>query len=269
MALSPICQVNNATPPQSVGAGATVEIELLTPAGADFWGIVAIGTDELSSVAAVNASLVVNQITKKATFTAPAGLGSAVVFQSTVGVANSGSSQGAGIDANGVTQPSFTTTFKVNVPTSNGLHVIAVNEVVEENGSFGWIAEQNACIRAASGASVPVLRNYLFANAGTPGGVYQFTGLLSECGSLLSTDSTGGVLTGLKLPAAPSTGWYVDVEDSTQQWAAHSLSVNGNGHNVLDPNTIGSTGTVTTPVTLNKIGATVRITWNGTIFVTS
>lgn len=138
---NPTCTVNSATAPADVTASSTVTIALASSAGANFWSIQATGTDETNTPAAINATLVVNLGAKTATFTAPA-LGSAVIFTSTVGVT------GLGLDINGVQQPSYTTTFKVNVKTSAGFRVLAAGEQLEQDALNGWIAEINAGLRA-------------------------------------------------------------------------------------------------------------------------
>ena len=145
---SPVCTVNSGAVPANVTANASVTIALANAAGAAFWGIIATSTDELNTAAAVNATLVVNQTAKTATFTAPSTLGSAVIFQSTVGVSLR-SVQGAGRDVNGTLQPSYTTTFKVNVLTGSSLSVVAASEVIEQSTVAGWLASINPAIRAA------------------------------------------------------------------------------------------------------------------------
>lgn len=146
---SPQCLVGGVATPADVTAGATVSVALANAAGANYWSLIAIATDELNTAAAINATLAINQTTKTATFTAPSGLGSAVIFQSTVGILGS-SSPAAGKDANGAVQPSFTTTFKVNVRTAALLRVIVPNETLEQGV---WTNELNAAIRTGSGAS--------------------------------------------------------------------------------------------------------------------
>jgi len=147
MTISPSCLVNgSATPPAiAVAGGSTVTIALANPSGVQYWSISCTSTDELNTAAAINATLVVNMGAKTATFTAPAGLGSAVIFTSTVGISN------IGIDQNKVVQPSFSTTFKVNVATSGSAVVMAANETLEQLATFGWIGLINAFIRSGGG----------------------------------------------------------------------------------------------------------------------
>jgi hypothetical protein len=141
---NPTCTVGgNPTPvdvpPNTVTAGA-----LASTAGAQYWNIAAVNTDDLNTAAAINATLSVNQGAKTFQFTSP-GVGSKVIFQSVVGVL------GPGLDANGVFQPAFVTTFAVNVKTANGLRVWATSETAEQSVAFGNIVEVNAGIRGAGG----------------------------------------------------------------------------------------------------------------------
>src|ERR1019366_3625606 len=145
---SPLCLVGGSPPPFDAGSGATVTGGLVSGAGALYWSLQCTDTDETNTAAAVNATLVLNQTLKTFSFTAPASLGSAVRLMSTVGIAC------PGLDANGVSQPSFTSTFKVNVRAANGLAVVTTNEVYDQSTAFGWIAELNAAIRATGGSGV-------------------------------------------------------------------------------------------------------------------
>jgi hypothetical protein len=173
-----------------------VTIALANPAGVAFWFLTAIGTDETNTVAAINATLSINQTNKTATFTAPGTAGSAVIFQSTVGVSST-SAQGFGRDVNGVVQPTWTTTFKVNVLTSNLQRVIAVNETTEQDPTFGYTSVINNFIRnpATIGASQrsTAVANGLNSNVATSGNsTLRLTGPTA-------TFSIGGF--------APSTAW--------------------------------------------------------------
>lgn len=138
---SPACLVNSAaTPPaKSVTAGSTVTISLASTAGTDVWGLSCVYTDELNVAATITAGLTIDNNAKTATFTAPAA-GSAMIFRSQV---NSGN------DANGV-NASYTTTFKIYVPTAAGLEVGAVNETSESNATFGATGLLNQGIRSLS-----------------------------------------------------------------------------------------------------------------------
>lgn len=138
---SPVCTISSGPTPADVSASSTINGALASTAGANFWGITCISADDSSSVATVNASLVVNQGPKTFSFTSGAA-GTAFIFQSTVGV------NGLGLDANSVPQASFTTTFKVNVKTTtHALRVLVAGEKLEQDAVNGWIAEINAAIR--------------------------------------------------------------------------------------------------------------------------
>jgi hypothetical protein len=138
---NPACSVGGLTPPVDVAANTLTNGALVSSAGANFWSVICIGTDETSSVATVNAGLTVNQGPKTFSFTSGA-LGTAFIFRSTVGVL------GLGLDANGILQPSFSATFKVNVLSSHGRRVLALNEVFEQDQINGWIATVNQTLRS-------------------------------------------------------------------------------------------------------------------------
>jgi hypothetical protein len=144
------CLVNGQPAPQSVAPGSLVTIALTDPTATRFWALQATSTDEQNSAQAAQASLRVNQITKTATFTAPSALGSAVLFQSTVGVG------GPGADQNGQAQPSYSESFKVNVLAQNGLSVLAAGEMAQQSSDAAWLAVVNAFIRSAAGSTASV-----------------------------------------------------------------------------------------------------------------
>lgn len=147
MTPSPVCTVAASTTPVDLSSNTVTSGALASTAGANYWSVSAISTDELNTAAAVNATLTINQGAKTFQFTSPTPLGSAVIFQSVVGI------NGLGLDANSVFNPAFVTTFKINVKASNGGRVLAAIETFEQNAAVGWIAEINAVIRA--GVSIP------------------------------------------------------------------------------------------------------------------
>ena len=145
---SPTCTVNAASTLNGVDLtpASTATIALADTAGVKQWSIAAVYTDELNTIAAINATLVIDSITKTATFTVPAA-GSAVIFQSQVN---------NGLDVNGRRDATLTTTFGVYALTVSGYRVGAFNETTEGSVTFGWIAKFNAIVRipplAAPGA---------------------------------------------------------------------------------------------------------------------
>lgn len=145
---SPICTVNGSSTLDGVNVTplSTVTIALVSTAGVGPWSIQCTSTDETSSAATVNSSIVVNSTAKTATFTAPAN-GAAVILQSVV---NGGVNQQTGIQ-----DPSLRTTFGVyTTSTGNTGRVVAVNERLEGDHQFGWITRINNSIRAAASPSV-------------------------------------------------------------------------------------------------------------------
>lgn len=253
---SPLCNVNNAAPPQAVTGGASTEIELANAAGALFWGITAIGCDETTNLATINASLSINQTTKKATFTAPSTLGSCVIFQSTVGIGGQ-SAQGSGRDVNEVLVPAWTTTFKVDVLTSLGLSVIALNETFEENTAAGWIAELNAAIRAISG-NIPLTPGFLRLTNGTT----LTSSAPNQSGLVVLCDSTSAWGNPLKLPTGSNApdAFEVTLVDSKNKWPTNAITVTTDTGSVpiVDPTQVGGAGGTATSLTLSDGRASVR-----------
>jgi hypothetical protein len=163
----PTIWINGAPSPADVGAGATVSGSLNNPAGAEYWSVAVTAADDLTSVAAVQATLVVNQTNKTFSFTAPGTQGTCVQLTSIVGI------NGLGLDANGRVNPAFTGTYKVNVPAANGLRVLFGNESAEQNATVGWVAAVNAAIRNAGGSggsSSPPIRMSVGTEATTTSG---------------------------------------------------------------------------------------------------
>lgn len=258
---SPLCNVNNAAPPQSVTGGASFEIELANPTGALFWGITGIGCDETTNLATVNASGSINQGTKKATFTAPSTLGSCVIFQSTVGIGGN-SSQGAGRDVDNNLVKAFTTTFKVDVLTSLGLSVIALNETFEENTASGWIAELNAAIRAISG-NIPLTPGFLRLTAGTAVNTPTVTSSApNQSGLVALADTTSAWSNPFRLPTGSNApdAFEITLVDSKNKWSTNALTVTTDTGSVpiVDPAQIGGAGGTATSLTLSQGRASVR-----------
>ena len=220
---SPACLVNGIAPPQAVAASSSNTIALESAAGVQYWSIAAITTDELNSPSAVNATLVVDPLTHTATFTAPSGLGSAVRFQSIVGVS------GLGLDVDGVSQPSYTTTFKVNVNTGAGLSVLAFDETTEQ-GDNGWIAEVNALIRLGTGAGgaplpigITVAQATVSSSARVAGGEYVLLVTVA-----VTTPYTGGSNPALSIGTSASPSLLVpssDIDLTTVGYYSFAMAV--------------------------------------------
>jgi hypothetical protein len=138
---NPACSVGGVAPPVDLAANTLTNGALVSSAGANFWSVVCIATDESTTPATVNAGLVINQGPKTFQFTSGA-LGTAFIFRSTVGVT------GLGLDANAIFQSSFSTTFKINVKAANGRRVLALNEAFEQDAINGWIAVVNQTLRS-------------------------------------------------------------------------------------------------------------------------
>jgi len=126
---------NNVTPAN------TISIQLASVAGVSAWSISCVYTDELSSAATVTAALTIDNLNKIATYTAPTA-GRAYIFQSRIN---------GGIDVNGTVQPALTTTLGIYTLAASGNRVVAANETVEGNPTFGYVATINPALRAVAG----------------------------------------------------------------------------------------------------------------------
>lgn len=181
---NPACLVNGSVPPFDASASATITIALASTAGARFWNVSCTSTDELNTAASVNATISINQTNKTATVTLSGVAGSAYIFTSTVGVS------GLGLDANGIVQPAYSTTFKVNVKAANGARVLGEDETFEQNPAAGWIAVINPVLRA--GVSVPT-------TVGSTGFIHVTSGTIdaNARGVNLASNGAGGDVTGV------------------------------------------------------------------------
>lgn len=128
--------VSTASGTVDVTADASIQIALVDSAGADIWTVSAVYPDDTVSLSAINASIVINQVTKTATFTAPHS--GSVIFRSVIN---------GGVDLNGATIAGYTSQFKVSVPVA-GLRTFCVNETTEGDPTFGWVEEFNDVVRA-------------------------------------------------------------------------------------------------------------------------
>lgn len=140
MIASPLVLINGM--PQingiNVAANSTVTISLASSAGVFDWNIACIGTDDLNTTAAVNATLVVDYSSNTATFVSPYTNGSSLIFQSIVN---------KGTDVNGVVQTQYGCTFGVYVLTNEFLRLGSQNETLEGNIDYGWLTKFNQMLR--------------------------------------------------------------------------------------------------------------------------
>lgn len=108
----------------------------------------------LAGMTIQSVNLVVDNINKLATFTAPQA-GSALIFQSQVN---------GGVDLNGVPQPSYTSTLGIYVETATSLRTGAVGEKTEGSIAFGWITKYNALIRNFTGSAASAGAGLVFSS---------------------------------------------------------------------------------------------------------
>ncbi len=207
---SPVCTVGGTATPVDVAAGASFTGALANSAGAQFWTVSCTGTDELNTAAAINAGLTINQTLKQFTATAPGATGSngfAMIFTSTVGV------KGPGLDANGTPQSYLTTTFKVNVKATNGLRVLAQNEVLEQDPVDGWLTVINPALRSAGSTG----------GSTGPAGPTGAAGATGATGAAGATGATGAVGQGSYTTTGttfvmPASGGSVSIGVASSAW---------------------------------------------------
>jgi hypothetical protein len=217
----PTCLVNGSPTPQDVPASSTVNGALANPAGARFWSVSCLSTDDLSTAAGINAGLTIDQTHKTFAFTST-GLGSCYRFQSVVGVA------GLGLDADSKPVPGFTTTFEVNVLTASGKRVFAFDEEMEQDPVFGWIVKLNAAIRAIGGGGGATPDVVLSASGSANIDASAQTGNVLGYFKALTGDVT------YKLPAAPTAGFRHRIKDLDGSLASHSITILRNGSGSID-----------------------------------
>lgn len=259
---SPAFSVNG-TPVSSgavtVTAGASVAVALVSGAGVDVWTLVASYTDELNTAAAVNATFsALNQTLFTGTFTAPAGLGSAVVLTSQVN---------RGLDAYGTAQSSYSTTGKASVLTAGGLAVLASNEIFEHNPTFGHIAVVNAKIREGGGtptyvswgpAAYPVESRLFTANTTSTGAAQTIATipLLNNAVNKLnlSVEGKSGTANGITFDLAQS---YIVASGVTTVFAT--------ALGITDVRVVGTGAAVTPILTISGTNILVQVTpWTAT-----
>ena len=246
---SPTCTVNGSAPPLNVAGLATITVALASPAGAQYWSILATSTDETTNAALVNSGSVVNMATKTATFQMPAGPGCAVIFTSQVGVT------GLGLDANRVPQPSYTTTFKVNVLTNGGLTVFAANEGIEQNATFGWIVDINAFLRTGGGGSTVAVPPFAVTSAAV-----TLTQANIAAPVTCDTIAIGAAVT-ITLPPNAAVGsvftlldGHAAQSDTGGSWSTHAVTVVPSNNDVIE--------SPATPGTFSALGGTAVLNLN-------
>lgn len=188
---SPICTVQDGSgSPQAttngvnVTAGHVITIALVDPSGVDNWAVNLFGRDGLVTPPTVT----VNQTTKIATFTAPAGPFS-LVYDSVV---NNGK------DSRYASVPAYHTRFKICALTTGGNRLLAVNETAENDSAFGWTEVVNTPLRSGtfgSGAVIfdggPSTSNVRSARVGNQSPIDNTKSGIVNLGSDTSGTSTG------------------------------------------------------------------------------
>lgn len=192
----------------NVGAGHTITVKLVNPAGVEAWQLTATGTDETSSLPTISVSGTGNNLR---TFTAGSA-GTTTIFQSQT------------TDGNG---NQISVTFGIYVLTSGSSRVIAATERYEGNSTYGWITSLNPTIRAAGTFTLWTYQSTITANTSLSRLLYQIQPI----------NTTGGAFT-LTLPTSPTAGDRVDIPDvgatsaATGIGGANALTVSGTANNV-------------------------------------
>jgi hypothetical protein len=248
---SPICEVKDGggaftstTDGKDVTPTNTVTIRLASTAGVGAWEISCITTDESSDAATVTASLVIDALAKTATFTAPAS-GKAYRFQSRIN---------GGVDANGIAQASYTTTFGVYTLTAASRRVHAVDETFESHSTFGWVADLNDLIRNPSAATSPTGTGFTHNTAGAEDAAA--TANIRYSGGRLQTDQPIDFKNGANigsLTMAPGGTRTVTIQDATQTLVGRDTTDTLTNKTLTSPvlNTptlSGATGSLSSPV---------------------
>lgn len=213
---SPLVLINST--PQingvNVAAGSTVTVALASSAGVYAWDLVCVGTDELTSPAAINGTIVINHSNNTATFTAPNYAGAAVILKSIVN---------NGTDINGVPLPQYSSTSGVFVLSSTFNRVGAQNETVEGDSIYGWISKLNPFIREVGSLSGAIVVGF----TGTNATVYNMT----TTDFIIGAQKPNQTVT-VNLLAAPATNQWVIVADVAGTGATHNRIIDGNGNNI-------------------------------------
>lgn len=218
---SPICEAKDGggaftatTNGKDVTPTNTVTIRLASTAGVSTWTITCFATDESSDAAAVTASLVVDAIAKTATFTAPSA-GKAYLFRSTVN---------NGIDANGVAQASYSTTFGVYTLTG-GRRVHAVDETFESHSTFGWVGDMNSVIRNPTATTWPTGTGFFTLTAGAPdsSAATNLTYVGSRLRSAVPIEFSNGANIGV-MQWTPTTSRTLTLPDATTTLVGRSTT---------------------------------------------
>jgi hypothetical protein len=192
---SPICLVNglSTTNGFNTGINAYLTISLADYSGVNSWEFKCIGTDEGQSAAAINSSFVFDKTLQTYKFYTPRSK-SSLIFQSKIN---------NGYDKNGNYQNSYTTTFEVFVPASNGYRLVALNES-EQGGESGWATDINEILETGISPSSDINSSYITTTGSLTVSEFETTGA-TGVNSIL-----GGVILQTRIMAGPLTFAYLD-----------------------------------------------------------
>lgn len=177
-----------------VSPSSSTVISLASTSGVDIWSIRCLATDETSNAASINASLVIDNIAKTATFTSPVA-GSALIFESKINNAK---------DVDGRVRSDYVARFIIHTLFA-GNRVAAAGETTESDPVFGWVAKFNSLIRAI-GAAITVDLSDPSATSGTL--LYQRGGLQANVSSFngLVGIASGTITYNVPVPSSTIVG---------------------------------------------------------------
>ena len=234
---SPIVTINGQPTEGGYDAapGEALVIALADHAGVDFWQLDCVGTASATTLPeSITASLVRDEILLTASLTAP-GYGSALLFKSIVN---------HGRDHQGNPVPSYSTTFIVHVPSSDGYRVIAANETLESNELIGWLDQINQRIR--------------FGGSGTGGG-FGGSGKMRVYRS--SPNQAGAAVTVNRTMVWNGTSSLVTASNVTLIGGSTQLQASSAGHFLCE-------GQLTISPTTDAVsGVTIEVLQNGSTVV--
>jgi hypothetical protein len=190
---SPICKIldpisfarTTLTDGYDTTTNTLITVILSDQTGVNSWNLICVGTDDQLDPDTVTASLAIDSVNKKATFTTTNNArGGAYLFQSVIN---------GGLDINGRESSNYTTTFAIFAIGQSGVRLLSNNQTNEGSAQFGWIKDLNSIYYIWSNG-ISYATDYGTANITTTGditsdtlGTYSDLNLLANGGIHLSS----------------------------------------------------------------------------------